>query len=237
MDLRMPIPMFQDMPTPGVQVQECGEPLIDLAATWRIRIAPQYPGLGFRHAPQGIRIRHSVARAIAAAAHRLPDKCCLLLWDGVRSIELQREIRERTIRDLSSLGRAADLDMYVASVPMTEADFLAAPPPHCTGGAIDLTLADEFGKALDLGAGFDEFNRTAWLRHFESTSQQAVDRDGQPGPRELRRILYNAMTSVGFVGYEFEFWHYELGTLRAASRLGLKRARFGPATPWTTEEN
>ena len=53
--------------------------------------------------------------------------------------------------------------------------------------------------------------------------------------RDWRRTLFNAMTYAGFVGYEFEYWHYEFGTVRAAARQGLRCASFGPATPWSEE--
>ena len=79
---------------------------------------------------------------------------------------------------------------------------LSAPPPHLTGGAVDVTLGDGEGRALDLGTGFDAFVPEAAARALEGT----------PGPtRDLRRTLYWAMSAQGFTAYLEEWWHFDYG--------------------------
>ncbi|UZM97087.1 hypothetical protein OL548_17645 [Lysinibacillus sp. MHQ-1] len=55
---------------------------------------------------------------------------------------------------LQNKNYCRQLKKYVA-LPSAEAAHLA---PHLTGGAIDITLADRQGKALNLGTAFDEMN-------------------------------------------------------------------------------
>ena len=76
------------------------------------------------------------------------------------------------------------------------------PPPHATGGTVDLTLSFE-GSPLALGTDFDEFTVDAFTAALE----------GVPGPaRDLRRVLYRTMAAQGFVVLAREWWHFEYGT-------------------------
>jgi D-alanyl-D-alanine dipeptidase len=93
------------------------------------------------------------------------------------------------------------------------------PPPHSTGGTVDLTLTFE-GSALALGTAFDEFSPDAHARAFED----------QPGLNcDLRRMLYWSMSHEGFVGIRTEWWHFEFGTVRWAARTGVS-AIYGRGT-------
>ena len=78
----------------------------------------------------------------------------------------------------------------------------AAPPPHLTGGAVDLTLADGDGLPLDLGTDFDAFVPEAGARALEQVAGPA---------RDLRRLLFWSMCRQGFTAYLEEWWHFDLG--------------------------
>lgn len=76
---------------------------------------------------------------------------------------------------------------------------------HSRGTAIDLTLRDEHGNILDMGAGFDEMHERSHAYH-----------PSVPPAAQRNRLLLNAiMTGGGFVGISSEWWHFELP--RAAS--------------------
>ncbi|WP_336665915.1 D-alanyl-D-alanine dipeptidase [Enterobacter mori] len=71
---------------------------------------------------------------------------------------------------------------------------------HSRGTAIDVTLMDERGHVLDMGAGFDEMHDRSHPYH-PSVSPQA----------QRNRLLLNAiMFGGGFVGISSEWWHFEL---------------------------
>jgi zinc D-Ala-D-Ala dipeptidase len=82
-------------------------------------------------------------------------------------------------------------------------DFLADPrrgSPHSRGVAVDLTLIDEHGAALDMGTGFDAFTP---LSHHGNTSVPAA-------AQRNRLLLLGLMTAAGWDFYRNEWWHYQL---------------------------
>jgi len=82
-------------------------------------------------------------------------------------------------------------------------DFLADPrrgSPHSRGAAVDLTLIDHDGRALDMGTGFDAFTP---LSHHGARGLSA------PQARN-RHLLLGLMTAAGWDFYRNEWWHYQL---------------------------
>jgi len=82
-------------------------------------------------------------------------------------------------------------------------DFLADPrrgSPHSRGAAIDLTLIDGSGAALDMGTHFDAFTP---LSHHGTT---AIPVEAQRN----RLLLLGLMSSAGWDFYRNEWWHYQL---------------------------
>jgi len=82
-------------------------------------------------------------------------------------------------------------------------DFLADPAkgsPHSRGAAVDLTLIDRTGKALDMGTAFDAFTP---LSHHGRT-------DISPVAQQNRLLLLGIMTAAGWDFYRNEWWHYQL---------------------------
>lgn len=237
-----PIPMLakSNVIDGSPRICESGDDVVLLESSERILTAPQYFVQGYRHAEPCIRLRTSAINALHRAVTAIPSHYKLLIWDGLRSLDLQREIRHVAIRNLVKQRVTltnAELSCYVSDTPLNSAQFDQAPPPHCTGGAVDVSLAYADGRNVDMGADFDEFNERAWLRFYESNSSSLHDgsstivNDGSP--QHARRILYHAMTHGGFAPYEYEFWHYEIGTVRAAQHSGSRAASHGAAVSWT----
>lgn len=71
---------------------------------------------------------------------------------------------------------------------------------HSRGTALDLTLLDEHGNALDMGTGFDAM--TIESEHFHPGLPQQVQRN--------RLLLLGVMHAAGFTHIRSEWWHYEL---------------------------
>jgi D-alanyl-D-alanine dipeptidase len=76
---------------------------------------------------------------------------------------------------------------------------------HSRGTAIDLTLIDADGAALEMGTGFDDM--TPASAHFHAGLPQAVQRN--------RLLLLGIMEAAGFTHIPSEWWHYELPGSRA----------------------
>jgi len=94
-----------------------------------------------------------------------------------------------------------------------------APPPHLTGGAVDLTLARADGTELDLGTGFDAFVAEAGAAALEDIDLPA---------RSHRRLLFHALTAQGLTAYVEEWWHFDFGDQFWAAVTG-GAPRYGPA--------
>lgn len=75
-----------------------------------------------------------------------------------------------------------------------------------------------------MGTIFDACTEVAHRDYFENkpdlTPEQIVIRNN-------RRILLNAMETVGFTTYQYEWWHYDLGNVFWEMATGEK-AVFGP---------
>ena len=93
-----------------------------------------------------------------------------------------------------------EISKYVA-LPVRDT---ICPPAHTTGGAIDLTLIDRDGNELNMGTAFDAFTQATHTDFYEETDEDII--------KQNRRILYSAMTSVGFTNLPSEWWHYSTFT-------------------------
>jgi len=82
-------------------------------------------------------------------------------------------------------------------------EFLADPrrgSPHSRGAAVDLTLIDGTGVALDMGTAFDAF--TPLSHHANLGVSETAQRN--------RLLLLGLMTAAGWDFYRNEWWHYQL---------------------------
>jgi D-alanyl-D-alanine dipeptidase len=77
--------------------------------------------------------------------------------------------------------------------------------PHNFGMALDLSLLDENGKAVNMGAGFDEFSEVS-----EPRFEERFLKEGKlsAGNLESRLVLRRCMTNGGFLQLPHEWWHY-----------------------------
>lgn len=87
-------------------------------------------------------------------------------------------------------------------------EFLADPrrgSPHSRGVAVDLTLLDAQGRALEMGTPFDDFTPAS---HHGSTAVGVA-------AQKNRFLLLGLMTAAGWDFYRNEWWHYQLFDARA----------------------
>jgi D-alanyl-D-alanine dipeptidase len=94
--------------------------------------------------------------------------------------------------------------------------------PHSAGAAVDLTLADEDGRELDLGTPVNatpEESAGACCTRAVNISEEA---------RSHRDILGAALTAAGLVNYPTEWWHWSYGDRYWALGTGAAAACYGP---------
>jgi D-alanyl-D-alanine dipeptidase len=200
-----------------IGVEECGEPLVDLLE--------HIPGLRFRgehprfDVPVGHWARQSVANMVRAVVALLPAGLTLEVLDAFRPVSVQRRTYAHLLAELreehpqwshSTLIRYAN--RFVA--PPDD----RTPPPHSTGGAIDVRLLRPDGCPLEMNAPLGAGRRSA-PTFVRGLSAESV---------ENRRILGDAMAGAGFTNYLGEWWHWSYGEPGWALRTGRESAIYGP---------
>ena len=186
------------------------EPLVALQHP-RIRTLKCYWEAGWENALDGCWIRESVAKKLYAIAEELPDRWGLGIFDAWRPLALQNELFKAASEDPLI---PEELFAKPSSDPV-------APPPHLTGGAVDLTFTVD-NVPLAPGSGFDDITPAARADFLEEI----------PGfNRDFRRFLYWMMRSQNFIVFREEWWHFEFGTRRWGA-LTENKATFGVASPF-----
>ncbi len=202
-----PLPPLVDPASPLVTHPD-PEPLVPVSHR-RIRVLSNYWHAGWDHALPTTWLRAEAMDRLGHAADALAGRLGLAVFDAWRPLALQAELYD------AAYGEPGLPPGYVAE-PIANP---ATPPPHLTGGTVDLTLTLD-GTPLALGTGFDDFTSLAATNSLEP----------EPGPaRELRRLLYGTMRSSGFVVLHCEWWHFEYGTRRWGAITG-RTPRYGPVS-------
>jgi len=96
------------------------------------------------------------------------------------------------------------------------------PPPHTTGGAMDLALTDLDGKEMDVISPFEHRDHNGFFFDAVGLSHTA---------RRNRDILAEALLRHGLTNYPSEYWHWSYGDQGWAYRGELDHAVYGAITP------
>ena len=136
---------------------------------------------------------HPVAAEKLVKAHQLlkeyDPELRLLVYDGARPLSVQRRMYD-VVKD-------TPLHSYVAHPDRTGL--------HNYGMAVDLTICDTSGEALDMGTPFDYFGRAAAIRDEEGLVREGLLTNQQV---ENRRLLRRIMIEAGFLSILGEWWHF-----------------------------
>lgn len=116
----------------------------------------------------------------------------LLIYDAVRPVSVQQKMWDA-------------LD----SIPLKErVKFVSNPKNkslHNFGAAVDLTICNENGEILDMGAGYDDIRKIAYPKlesYFLNTGEL------KPFQVENRELLRKVMQKEGFRNIPTEWWHF-----------------------------
>ena len=140
----------------------------------------------------------------------------LLIYDSWRPIEVQEFMFNRAF---SSECKKLDLDPSVKNMELYPfvkkkvEKFWAypsfderCPPPHSTGGALDITLADEYGNIIDMGSDIDQMDDKSKPDFYKNIkSDEAIIWN------DRRNLLKEIMVKYEFVQHPNEWWHFSYG--------------------------
>jgi len=189
-----------------VEIIPRDEPLVAVAGiSSRIFDRAQYHAWGLPGSLAQSWVREGVAVRLARVAGGLPPEFTLVVWDAYRPLQVQASLFHTYLAELIVVhpDMPADaLEDAAARYVTPPSRSVVAPPPHLTGGAIDLTLGYPDGTERDLGTVFDAFVPEAETHAFEGSPSQV---------RDLRRLLYWSLRAQGFTNYSEEWWHFDFG--------------------------
>jgi len=190
----------------NVPITPTDEPLVPVdAIDPRIIDRAQYHAWGLPGSLTRSWVRAGVAGRLARVAHGLPDGFTLVVWDAYRPLKVQAALFDAYLAELIAVHAelpADALESAAARYVTPPSRSVVAPPPHLTGGAVDLTLGFADGSVRDLGTAFDAFVPEAETHAFEQVDSAV---------RDLRRRLYWSMRAEGFTNYSEEWWHFDFG--------------------------
>jgi D-alanyl-D-alanine dipeptidase len=235
--------MAAPRPWSAIPIHEAGEPLEELPPEL-LRLEPHpYASLG---APYGegvspFRLRSGVIRRLLAAQDALileEADLRLAIFDAWRPVAVQRfmvaasieaECRvrgfERTSAPFAALREVEEAVARFWAPPSTDP---ATPPPHSTGGAVDLTLADASGRPLAMGGEIDAIGPISEPNHYAAVA--AADPASDAALWQGRRDRLGAvMARAGFARHPNEWWHFSHGDQLWAWSCGEPAARYGRA--------
>lgn len=207
-------------PYQRITIADCQEPLIELPSQFARTQPHAYEKLG---APYGEHSPFWVRQGIVDRLQQAQD--CLQefqpgwrleIFDAYRPVPVQQFMVEYTFAEVC---RDRGWDMHQLSQSQREEalktvhQFWAVPnlnpltpPPHSTGAAIDLTMIDRDGQAVDMGGAIDEISPRSYPDHYVGIPDpQAEQADGH------RQLLNHCMSQAGFERHYHEWWHFSYG--------------------------
>jgi len=169
--------------------------------------------LDLRYASRGIPgsvnqayLRKSVFERLVRASAGLPRGYRFVIFDAWRPLVVQqwlyRQYADKIASEHSSLS-GKDLQRVIDTFVYPPSNDPMTPPPHTTGGAIDLGILDSLGRPIDMGGSFDDFTTRSHTDYWEGSKNSTAAAN--------RRLLYWIMTDAGFTNLPTEWWHYDDG--------------------------
>jgi len=224
----------------SIRIEENGEKLVPLSlAPDKILVSPQYYIQGISGALPECYARETVYHKLIEASKLLPRGYKLVILDCWRPLKIQYslfEILKRELKKQFPLASEEEINNETLKYVALPSNDPARPSPHNTGGAVDLTIADEDGNLLNMGTGFDDTTPKSRTIYFEELLERGENLNAEElEALENRRLLYHIMTSVGFSNYLEEWWHYDYGNQNWAWMKGKDVAIYGktvPLFPW-----
>jgi len=139
-------------------------------------------------------VQPDVVQALKKSLQKLKEidsSYTLLIYDAVRPRSVQQIMWD------------------ILDMPTNEKTKFVANPKngsvHNYGAAVDITIADANGIALDMGADYDDIRQIAYPRyekHYLDSGLLSLQQI------ENRKLLREVMKAGGFTGIQTEWWHF-----------------------------
>ena len=203
-----------------VKIIDNGEPLVDF-----LKVCPDlvldHPRFQYRRETL---VRKSVADKLCQANNWLLERGYrLAIVEGWRPPHIQKRMYLGTWNRFKKRHPEwSDAQLRRVANRYTAPLHGRVPPPHSTGGAVDLVLASKEGIVQDHVSPYENYEP----KSFAFDAPQLAETS-----RKTRQLLWDALTPTGMTNYPSEFWHWTYGDQGWAYRGGHDHALYGPITP------
>ncbi len=208
----------------AIPIKECHEPLIDIKTHKELCYGP--PPECELTAECYTKIRKTVFEKLCQAQAELPHGWRFRLYEGFRSLTVQKMLFENEYQRVSSRYPTANhTERFHETTrlvsPVINLDGSKNIPPHNTGAAVDIEIITEDNQLLDMGMAAKDWctvNPELCL-----TDSPLVNRVA----KQNRKLLLDIMQAHGFVNYPTEWWHFSYGDRYWAYHRQMKHAIYG----------
>lgn len=208
----------------SIPIKESHEPLLDLRDQSAIAFGPS-PEI-----PNNLdytKLRSTVYQKLLAAQTSLPEGLRFCLYEGYRSLNLQKKLFDDRYSLLKQENPNWDHQQLFAEStkmvsPVINFDGSRNIPPHSTGAPIDVYLIDINNTIVDMGLKVAD-----WMQDIDGSISRTDSSKISDIAHHNREIMASALTKVGFVNYPGEYWHWSYGDKFWAYYVGEKEAIYG----------
>jgi len=204
----------------NIPIKENGDKLIAIPSYFNFLNPHPYYHLGapYQDKTSIWRLREEVVNRLVKVNNYLISKNSfyLLIYDSWRPLEVQEFMFKRTfLLECEKLGidtSLINMKSYPSILKKVE-KFWAypsfdsrCPPPHSTGGALDVCLSDKKGNLLEMGSNVDQMDETSNPVFYENIkNEKAIIWNSR------RNLLRDVMNKFGFAQHPNEWWHFSYG--------------------------
>ena len=156
----------------------------------------------------------------------------LLIYDSWRPLEVQEFLFKRAFllecEKLDIDSSLENMNSFPSILKKVEKFWAypsfdaSCPPPHSTGGALDVCLSDENGNIVDMGSKVDQMDETSNPDFYENIiNEEAIIWNSR------RNLLREIMNKFGFAQHPNEWWHFSYGDQLWAWKNNKSNALYG----------
>ena len=203
-----------------IPIKDNGDKLIAIPSSLKYLDPHPYFNLGapYKDKTSIWKLREEVVNRLVKVNDYLISKSSfyLLIYDSWRPLEVQEFMFKRAFLlecEKSNIDISFENIKSYPSILKKVEKFWAypshdtmCPPPHSTGGALDVCLSDKDGNLVEMGSMVDQMDETSNPYFYANKKNtEAIIWNSR------RNLLREIMTKFGFAQHPNEWWHFSYG--------------------------
>jgi len=203
-----------------IPIKDNGDKLVSLPSCLKYLDPHPYSHIGapYKDKTSIWKLREEVVNRLVKVNDYLISKSSfnLLIYDSWRPLEVQEFMFKRAFLlecEKSDIDISFENRKSYPSILKKVEKFWAypshdtrCPPPHSTGGALDVCLSDKDGNLVEMGSMVDQMDETSNPYFYANMKNE------EPIIWNSRRnLLREIMTKFGFAQHPNEWWHFSYG--------------------------